>query len=126
VSFTTNLTDKTSIGGNGNGLRHSDKMVITERFKRVPPTCCSINSQSTIPGDLRAAVHDVDAADNRSTVVCCSRTSATKVTAVCRMRSALSAGRQAIEEDRKNGIVRARAGDPGPVPNRPAAPAEEN
>src|SRR5204863_2292717 len=32
---TTNLTDKTSIGGNGNGLRHSDKMVITERFKRV-------------------------------------------------------------------------------------------
>jgi len=35
VVETTNLTDKTSIGGNGNGLRHSDKMVITERFKRV-------------------------------------------------------------------------------------------
>jgi hypothetical protein len=35
VVVTTNLTDKTSIGGNGNGLRHSDKMVITERFKRV-------------------------------------------------------------------------------------------
>jgi hypothetical protein len=32
---TTNLTDKTSIGLNGNGLRHSDKMTITERFKRV-------------------------------------------------------------------------------------------
>ena len=32
---TTNLTDKTSIGGNGNGLRHSEKMKITERFKRV-------------------------------------------------------------------------------------------
>ena len=32
---TTNLTDKTSIGGNGNGLRHSDKMKLTERFKRV-------------------------------------------------------------------------------------------
>ena len=32
---TRNLTDKTSIGGNGNGLRHSEKMVITERFKRV-------------------------------------------------------------------------------------------
>lgn len=32
---TTNLTDKTSIGGNGNGLRHSDKMKITEQFKRV-------------------------------------------------------------------------------------------
>src|SRR5262245_31715181 len=35
VVETTNLTDKTSIGGNGNGLRHSAKMVITERFKRV-------------------------------------------------------------------------------------------
>ena len=35
VVETTNLTDKTSIGGNGNGLRHSDRMKITERFKRV-------------------------------------------------------------------------------------------
>jgi hypothetical protein len=35
VVDTTNLTDKTSIGLNGNGLRHSDKMTITERFKRV-------------------------------------------------------------------------------------------
>jgi hypothetical protein len=35
VVETRNLTDKTSIGLNGNGLRHSDKMVITERFKRV-------------------------------------------------------------------------------------------
>ena len=35
VVETTNLTDKTSIGGNGNGLRHSAKMTITEKFKRV-------------------------------------------------------------------------------------------
>ena len=35
VVETTNMTDRTSIGGNGNGLRHSAKMVITERFKRV-------------------------------------------------------------------------------------------
>ncbi len=35
VVETTNLTDRTSIGLNGNGLRHSDKMKITERFKRV-------------------------------------------------------------------------------------------
>jgi hypothetical protein len=35
VVETTNLTDRTSIGLNGNGLRHSDKMTITERFKRV-------------------------------------------------------------------------------------------
>jgi len=35
VVDTTNLTDRTSIGPNGNGLRHSDQMTITERFKRV-------------------------------------------------------------------------------------------
>ena len=35
VVETKNLTDKTSIGLNGNGLRHSDKRTITERFKRV-------------------------------------------------------------------------------------------
>jgi hypothetical protein len=35
VVETTNLTDKTSIGLNGNGLRHSDQMKLTERFKRV-------------------------------------------------------------------------------------------
>ncbi|HEY6615087.1 MAG TPA: hypothetical protein VIZ32_11230, partial [Vicinamibacterales bacterium] len=35
VVETTNLTDKTSIGPNGTGLRHSDQMKITERFKRV-------------------------------------------------------------------------------------------
>jgi hypothetical protein len=35
VVETTNLTDQTSIGLNGNGLRHSDRMRFTERFKRV-------------------------------------------------------------------------------------------
>jgi hypothetical protein len=35
VVETTNLTDRTSIGLNGNGLRHSDRMAIFERFKRV-------------------------------------------------------------------------------------------
>src|SRR5262252_6306711 len=35
VVETTNLTDKTSIGLNGNGLRHSADMIITERFSRV-------------------------------------------------------------------------------------------
>ena len=35
VVETTNLTDKTSIGPNGNGLRHSDKMKMTEKIRRV-------------------------------------------------------------------------------------------
>ena len=34
---TTNLTKKTSIGLNGNGLRHSAEMVMVERFTRVGP-----------------------------------------------------------------------------------------
>jgi hypothetical protein len=35
VVETTNLTDKTAVGVNGNGVRHSADMVITERFRRV-------------------------------------------------------------------------------------------
>jgi hypothetical protein len=37
VVETRNLTDRTSIGANGNGTRHSDQMTITERFRRVDP-----------------------------------------------------------------------------------------
>ena len=35
VVETTNLTDKTAVGVNGNGVRHSSQMVITERFRRI-------------------------------------------------------------------------------------------
>jgi hypothetical protein len=35
VVETTNLTDRTSIGLNGNGLRHSDRMKMTEKIRRV-------------------------------------------------------------------------------------------
>ncbi|HLF09671.1 MAG TPA: hypothetical protein VJA26_00525 [Gammaproteobacteria bacterium] len=37
VVETTNFTDKTSIGGNGNGTRHSRQLKLTERFTRVDP-----------------------------------------------------------------------------------------
>ena len=37
VIETRNLTDKTSIGGNGIGVRHSKDMVLTERLTRVDP-----------------------------------------------------------------------------------------
>jgi hypothetical protein len=37
VVETRNLTDKTSIGGNGLGVRHSTAMVIKERLRRVDP-----------------------------------------------------------------------------------------
>lgn len=35
VVETTNLTDRTAIGPNGNGNRHSEQMKLVERFKRV-------------------------------------------------------------------------------------------
>ena len=35
VVETTNFTDKTSIGANGNGTRHSEALTLTERFTRV-------------------------------------------------------------------------------------------
>lgn len=35
VVETTNLTDKTAVGVNGGGFRHSEEMKITERFRRV-------------------------------------------------------------------------------------------
>jgi hypothetical protein len=37
VVETTNFTDRTSIGANGNGTRHSEAMKLTERFRRVDP-----------------------------------------------------------------------------------------
>jgi hypothetical protein len=35
VVETTNLTNQTAVGVNGNGVRHSEQMKITERFRRV-------------------------------------------------------------------------------------------
>ena len=126
VVVTTNLTDKTSIGGNGNGLRHSDKMIITERFKRVANDV--LQYQFTVddpvtyvrPFTMSMPLTPLDGGvllpyecheGNRG------------------LPNALSAERaedKAIEEDRKNGITRARRAIQVPVPNRPAAPAEEN
>jgi hypothetical protein len=37
VVETTNLTDRTSIGANGNGTRHSGRMKLTEWFTRIDP-----------------------------------------------------------------------------------------
>jgi len=37
VIETTNLTDRTSIGANGNGTRHSAQMKMTERLTRIDP-----------------------------------------------------------------------------------------
>jgi hypothetical protein len=126
VVVTTNLTDKTSIGGNGNGLRHSDKMVITERFKRVAADV--LQYQFTVddpvtyvrPFTMSMPLTPLDGG--------------VLLPYECHegnygLPNALSAERaedKAIEEDRKRGFNRARRAIQVPVPNRPAAPAEEN
>jgi hypothetical protein len=60
VVETTNLTDKTSIGANGNGLRHSDKMVFVEKFKRVAPDIVqyqiTVNDPVTYPRPFTASL----------------------------------------------------------------------
>jgi hypothetical protein len=125
VVVTTNLTDKTSIGGNGNGLRHSDKMVITERFKRVAADI--LQYQFTVddpvtyarPFTMSMPLTPLDGG--------------VLLPYECHegnygLPNALSAERaedRAIEEDLKNGIVRPRRAIQVAVPNRPAPPAEE-
>jgi hypothetical protein len=125
VVVTTNLTDKTSIGGNGNGLRHSDRMVITERFKRVADDV--LQYQFTVddpvtyvrPFTMSMPLTPLDGGvllpyecheGNRG------------------LPNALSAERaedRALAEDLARGIVRPRRPVQVPVPNRPATPAEE-
>ena len=63
VVETTNLTDKTSIGANGNGLRHSDKMKITEQLQARRRRRRPVPDHGRRSGDLRTAVHALDAAD---------------------------------------------------------------
>ncbi len=119
VVVTRNLTDKTSIGGNGNGLRHSDKMVITERFKRVAADV--IQYQFTVddpvtyarPFTMSMPLTPLDGG--------------VLLPYECHegnygLPNAMSAERaedKAIAEDLKNGIKRARRAVQVPVPNRP-------
>jgi hypothetical protein len=125
VVVTRNLTDKTSIGGNGNGLRHSDTMVITERFKRVDENI--LQYQFTVDDPVtyvRPFTMSIPLTPLDGGVL---------LPYECHegnygLPNALSAERaedKAIEEDLARGIKRARRAVQVPVPNRPAAPAEE-
>jgi hypothetical protein len=46
----TNVTDQTSVGGNGNGPRHSDALTLTERFTRLDSQTLEYVVTWTIPG----------------------------------------------------------------------------
>ena len=58
VVETTNLTDQTSIGANGNGIRHSAHMKLTERFTRVDRDMIEYGATVDDPVDVQGAVHD--------------------------------------------------------------------
>ena len=50
VVETTNLTDLTAVGVNGNGVRHSQQMKITERFRRVADDIVQYQATFDDPG----------------------------------------------------------------------------
>ena len=133
VIETTNLTDQTSIGLNGNGLRHSDRMKLTERIRRVAADV--LQYQVTIDDPvtyerpftvslpltplLGGALLPYDCHEGNQAI-----------------RNSLGAERaedRALEEDRKKGIIRPRrpiqgeltvggqpieGGETGPAPAR--------
>jgi hypothetical protein len=125
VVETTNLTDQTAIGLNGNGNRHSDRMKLTERFKRVADDI--VQYQVTIddpvtyvrPFTLSYPLTPLDGG--------------TLLPYDCHegnmaLRQSLSAERaedKALEEDRKRGIDRPRrpVQDGLGVGGQPTAPA---
>ena len=126
VVETTNLTDKTSIGLNGNGLRHSDKMKMTEKIRRVADDIVqyqlTVDDPVTYPRPFTISIPLTPLDGGVLLPYECHEGN-------YGLPNALSAERaedKAIEEDRKNGIIRARRTIQVPVPNRAAPPAEEN
>jgi hypothetical protein len=108
VIETTNLTDKTSIGLNGNGLRHSTEMVMTERITRVGPDELRyevrINDPKTYTAPFTISLPLVSPPGYKLLPYEC-------LEGDYAMTNALSAERaedRALAEDAKKGIVRAR------------------
>ena len=54
VVETTNMTDRTSIGGNGLGLRHTDQLKLTEWIRRVDPEMVEYKVRVEDPGTYEA------------------------------------------------------------------------
>jgi hypothetical protein len=122
---TTNLTDKTSIGPNGNGLRHSADMKMTERITRVGEDILQYEITMDDPKTYtKPFTISMPLTPLRGELL---------LPYECHegnygLPNALSAERredEEIEKDRRNGIVRARRQIQVPVPNRAEVPAVE-
>jgi len=125
VVETTNLTDKTSIGANGNGLRHSADMKMTERITRVAEDVVqyevTVDDPKTYVTPFTISMPLTPLRGNLLLPYECHEGN-------YMLPHSLSAERledRLIEEDRKNGIVRARRAIQVAIPNRPEAPAVE-
>jgi len=108
VVETTNLTDRTSIGLNGNGLRHSADMKLTERLTRTEPDVImyevriedpktytkpfTITMPLTSPPGFRVLPYECHEGNYM----------------IAHSLSAERAEDKALAEDMKNGVVRAR------------------
>ena len=57
VVETRNFTDQTSIGGNGNGTRHSEALTLTERLDARRSGHDRVHRDRERPGRLHGAVH---------------------------------------------------------------------
>ena len=126
VVETTNFTDQTSIGGNGNGLRHSDALKLTERFTRIDAQTLeytvTVDDPKTYVQPFTMLLDLTTGRENAVLPYECHEGN-------YMLRNTLSGERaedRAIEADGKNGIVRARRPVQGNINTLPAAaPAEE-
>jgi hypothetical protein len=126
VVETTNFTDQTSIGGNGNGLRHSDALKLTERFTRIDAQTLeylvTVDDPKTYVQPFTVLLDLTTGRDNAVLPYECHEGN-------YMLKNTLSGERaedRAIEADRKNGTVRARRPVQGNINTLPAAaPAEE-
>ena len=125
VIETTNFTDQTSIGGNGNGLRHSAAMKMTERITRDrrADDCeyiVTVDDPKTYVKPFTMLLRSHAAAATRLLPYECHEGN-------YMLPNSLSAERaedRAIEADAKKGIVRARKAVQGNI-NAVPTPAEE-
>ena len=118
---TTNFTDRTSIGANGNGLRHSDAMRLTERFTRIADDVLlydvTIDDPTTYARPWTIALPLISPPGFSTLPYECHEGNG----AIHNIMSAERAEDRAIEEDLRNGIVRPRR----PVQGDINAPPEQ-
>jgi hypothetical protein len=121
VVETTNFTSKTSIGANGNGLRHSDEMRMTEHFTRIANDVMlydvTIDDPKTYTAPWTIALPLISPPGFSTLPYECHEGNG----AVSNILSAERAEDRSIEEDRQKGIVRPRR----PVQGDINAPPEQ-